>query len=115
MLTTSAVRLCATFLLAIPAWAQTFQRANGTAADEQAEWIQRTSDGGFVVVGSRTSPAQGSEIYLQKLGPGGELQWARVIAGSGSERGWRVRVLSDGGYLVAGQTSSGSVQGGLLV
>jgi hypothetical protein len=85
-------------------WSKTF----GTPQDkERACCAHRTSDGGYVLTGSRTSTADGwSDVYLVKTDSRGQEEWSRTFGGYWDDHGWSVQETSDGGYIVAGETVS---------
>jgi uncharacterized delta-60 repeat protein len=69
--------------------------------------IIQSSDGGYVVAGSTWSfGAGGRDIYVVKLDSGGNVEWTKTIGGSGSDGALSIIQSSDGGYVVAGYTSS---------
>jgi hypothetical protein len=80
-------------------------RTAGGSGDDTADFVQQTSDGGFIVSGHTNSfGAGGTAVFLLKFDSTGRLQWAR--AGGGSTSGTSVQQTSDGGYFVAGSTAS---------
>ncbi len=84
-------------------WIRTF----GGTGWEAAEAIIPTSDGNFLVVGGTTSWGAGSQdILVFKITPSGSVSWARVYGGTGIEMAYGAIQTSDGGYAVAGYTSS---------
>lgn len=46
------------------------------------------------------------EIYLAKVDSVGNLQWEKWFGGSETDRGVRISTSNDGGYIIAGSTSS---------
>lgn len=81
-----------------------------------------TSDGGYLIGGNSNSPVSAVktmpaiihynynsstfDYWLVKLASGGDLQWDKRIGGNGSEKLVSMRATSDGGYLLAGTSSS---------
>ena len=68
---------------------------------------QPTSDGGFIVTGYNRSFSGGEcDLWLIRTDAKGDTLWTRTYGGSGGEAGWSVQQTSDGGFIVAGYTSS---------
>jgi uncharacterized delta-60 repeat protein len=84
-------------------WTKTI---GGSSLDEARSIIQ-SSDGGYVVAGWTWSFGAGSgDIYVVKLDAGGNVVWTKTIGGSGDDEAGSIIQSSDGGYVVAGWTSS---------
>ncbi len=92
----------------------------GTGYYEQANSIIQTLDGGYVVAG-QTSSYDGDvfgfhgsiDMWVVKLDNAGSIQWQRCLGGTSEEQANSIIQTLDGGYVVAGQTSStnGDVSG----
>ncbi len=84
-------------------WSNTVGLSNW---DEGRAVIQ-TDDQGFIVSGSITSYFTGTvDVLLAKFNSSGELMWTKSYGESGSESGLSVQQTADGGYVIAGYTSS---------
>jgi len=84
-------------------WAKTY----GGPGDDSVYSVQQTSDGGYIVAGSTYSFGAGSwDIFLMKTDANGNIQWAKTYGGTGDDVAFSVQQTSDGGYIVAGGTSS---------
>jgi len=69
--------------------------------------VRPMPDGGFVVVGATTAfGAAGLDAWVLRLDAQGNILWQRRYGGGGSDVGYSVRVTSDGGFVVAGFTTS---------
>jgi predicted transcriptional regulator len=69
--------------------------------------IIQSSDGGYVVAGRTYSFGAGkADMYVVKLDSAGNVQWAKTIGGSDDDRAYSIIQSSDGGYVVAGYTTS---------
>jgi len=67
----------------------------------------QTSDGGYAIAGATTSfGAGGEDVYVVKLDANGNLQWTKTIGGKGLDVGFSLIQTSDGGYAIAGATTS---------
>jgi hypothetical protein len=84
-------------------WAKTY---GGTALDWPYS-VQQTSDGGYIVAGYTWSFGAGySDIFLIKTDANGNIQWAKTYGGTYEDYASSVQQTSDGGYILAGHTSS---------
>jgi len=84
-------------------WTKTY---GGTGSD-YGESVQQTSDKGYIVAGYTNSYGSGgADVWLIKTDSLGDTLWTRIYGGSGGDIGQCVRQTSDGGYIVAGYTSS---------
>jgi Secretion system C-terminal sorting domain len=97
-----------------------WQRALGGTSSETFYGCQQTLDGGFVAV-SVTSSTNGdvtgnhgaNDFWVVKLSPDGGLDWKKAYGGTNTDWPHSIFTTTDGGYIVAGYTSSnnGNVSG----
>jgi len=90
-----------------------WQRALGGSLDEQGFALDLTSDGGYIIAGlafssnGNVTQNQGqSDVWVVKLNAAGEIVWQRTYGGSAADRAYGIRQLQNGGYVVAGASSS---------
>ena len=84
-------------------WARTF----GGSLNDYATSIVQAPDGGYVVAGYTKNFGAGSyDAIILKLSSDGSLEWAKTFGGSGDDRVNSILQTSDGGYALAGVTSS---------
>jgi len=83
-------------------WTRTY---GGTSSDYGYS-VQQTSEGGYIVAGYTGSFGYGTQVYLIKTNATGDTLWTRTYGGTGNDEGWSVQQTLDGGYIVAGQTTS---------
>jgi len=84
-------------------WQKTY---GGTGYDE-ADSIQQTNDGGYIIAGFTNSSGNGGhDVYVLKLDGNGDLQWQKTYGGRGYDGAYSVQQTKDGGYIVAGLTFS---------
>ena len=83
-------------------------RTVGGTDDDNAWSIIQTIDGGYAVAGETFSFAAGydDDMYLVKLNASGLLQWSKTIGGTSYEEAYSIIKTLDGGYAIAGETSS---------
>jgi len=104
-----AAQLIVTVLVfASPALAQTSWWRTYGGANYDCGWsAQQTSDGGYIIAGWTESFGAGSkDAYLVKTNASGDTQWTRAYGGTDEEVSYSVQQTSDGGYVMAGYTSS---------
>jgi|GEM_PF-1128320 len=81
-------------------WAKTF--GSGPARS-----VQQTTDKGYIIAGTTSAfGAGGSDIYLIKIDSNGTLQWSKTFGGSSDDFAESVQQTTDGGYIIAGSTTS---------
>jgi len=84
-------------------WSQTF----GGSLIDRGYSVQQTSDGGYIIAGYTYFYGAGNEdVYLIKTDPNGNESWSSTFGGSEWDRGYSVQQTIDGGYIIAGSTSS---------
>jgi uncharacterized delta-60 repeat protein len=97
-----------------------WQKALGGSDGDYAYSIQQTTDGGYIVAGSSTSDNGdvsgnhgNSDSWIVKLTSTGEIDWQKSLGGSDSDAASSIQQTTDGGYIVAGSSTSddGDVSG----
>jgi hypothetical protein len=84
-------------------WAKTY---GGTSYESLYE-IQQTSDSGYIITGwTRSYGAGDLDFLVLKLNSAGDLEWAKTYGGADADSPENIEQTSDGGYIVAGNTSS---------
>jgi hypothetical protein len=70
--------------------------------------VKETSDGGFVITGSSRSFGAGlwDDVLISRFDSSGTHLWSRTLGGENLETGRCLVQLSDGGFLITGQTGS---------
>jgi predicted secreted protein len=100
--------LCFTLIssAAFGQWAATYS-VGGREGDTWPRSVQQTEDGGYVVAGfTEAVGAGGRDIWILKLDTNGNIIWQKTYGGSGNETPYSIKQTHDGGYVVAGYTSS---------
>jgi uncharacterized delta-60 repeat protein/uncharacterized repeat protein (TIGR02543 family) len=84
-----------------------WQKIYGGANYDEVQSIQQTSDGGYIVAGYTSSFGAGySDFWVLKLNSDGTVSWQKTYGGADDDIAWSIQQTSDGGYVVAGYTSS---------
>ncbi len=101
-------------------WVRTF----GGAGDDMGFSVQQTRDGGYIVTGLTKSYGdtaghvpidpggylpgvpRDDDAWLLKIDSAGNKVWDKTFGGTGSDEGHSVQQTRDGGYIIAGSTSS---------
>ena len=81
--------------------------AYGGAGDDKGNSVQQTSDGGFVLAGSTFNVSSNErDMRLLKVDSIGIEVWSVAYGGAGDDKANAVQQTSDGGFVLAGSTSS---------
>jgi hypothetical protein len=101
-----------------------YQKCLGGTDGEEADCIQQTTDGGFILIGFTNSidsdvignhGNNGAEdIWVVKLDTTLNIQWSKCYGGTGAESGSSIQQTLDGGYIMCGWTfvsNDGDVSG----
>ncbi|MBX2930966.1 MAG: gliding motility-associated C-terminal domain-containing protein [Chitinophagaceae bacterium] len=90
-----------------------WQKCLGGSASDYAYSIQQTTDGGYIVAGhsnSNNGDVSGNhgntDCWIVKLNTLGNIEWQKCLGGSLGEIAYSIQQTINGGYIVAGQTTS---------
>jgi hypothetical protein len=91
-----------------------WERACGGSKKDNARAVRQTNDGGYIVVGSTSSndgDVSGNhgnvdDVWIVKLKADGAIEWEKACGGRSRDNARAVQQTNDGGYIVAGSTSS---------
>lgn len=84
-------------------WMNTF----GGNSDDEGYSVVQSNDGGFAVAGYISSfGAGGKDVYLVKTDSLGNELWTRTFGGAQDDEGYSLLQTADGGFLIAGVSSS---------
>lgn len=84
-------------------WNKTFGGIN----DDRAESVQQSPDGGYILAGQTSSFGPGwSNAWLIKIDTNGNMQWNQTFGGTGGDWAESIQQTSDGGFIIAGTTTS---------
>jgi hypothetical protein len=99
-----------------PAGNKLWERDYGGSGDDEVTVLELTDDGGCIVGGSsssvisgnKTTPGYGNyDYWVLKLDQAGTRPWEQALGGSGREDLGALIKTADGGYLLAGTSTSG--------
>lgn len=97
-----------------------WQKSLGGSGNDYANSVQQTVDGGYIVAGYTSSNDGdvsgnhgGDDVWVVKLSSTGSINWSKTLGGSGNDVATYVQQTADGGYIIAGNTTSndGDVSG----
>ena len=84
-------------------WSKTF----GGEQSDSGNSMLRTSDGGYIIIGSTRSYGSGGvDAWLIKTDNNGNEQWNKTYGGIENDDGTSIKQTSDGGFLIGGSTDS---------
>jgi len=94
-------------------WNKTY----GGPSDDSAHTVIQTSDGGYALAGFTNSFGQGDkDFWLVKVDSSGNMDWNKTFGGTGTDDATSLVKTNDGGYVLAGSTtSSGAGSSDVLV
>lgn len=87
----------------------------GGTQEQIASNIEQTADGGYITIGKTLSGASGNitgtnhgqnDFLIVKLNSSGAVSWTQILGGAGEDFAASLKQTSDGGYIVAGTSSS---------
>jgi hypothetical protein len=95
-----------------PEQADSFIKLFGSFQWDQGVDVKQTTDGGYAILGTTTTPENGTDLYLIKTDKYGNKEWSKTIGGKNNDLGSAFQITSDGGFVLIGAitdtTSSGS-------
>lgn len=84
-----------------------WNNAFGGNDDDEGRSVQQTVDGGYVFAGhTKSFGAGGTDVLLIKTDALGNLAWIETYGGIYDDEGYSVLQTADGGFVIAGATSS---------
>jgi len=83
-----------------------WEKVYGENLDNIAYSICDTSDNGYIIVGCTLLLENGWDIYILKVDSKGNKIWEKSLGGIGDDEGYSILITDDGGYLIAGLTTS---------
>lgn len=89
-----------------------WERYIGGFGEDQLCCIEKTVDGGCIIVGT-TESTQRDDGLVVKIRNDGKVEWKKCIGGSGYDNFYKVKKTKDEGYIIVGCTNSedGDIKG----
>jgi hypothetical protein len=84
-----------------------FQKLIGNVFDNYGNSISQTYDEGYIVLGYTKSIGAGKEdVLLIKTNSNGDTLWMKTFGGANDDGGNSIQQTTDGGFIIAGSTTS---------
>lgn len=83
----------------------TWTKIFATPGDDYGEYVEQTSDDGFIIVGT-TDSSGGDDVFLIKTNSIGDTLWTRTYGTYHYDYATCVHQTNDGGYIIFGETDS---------
>ncbi len=84
-----------------------WQKIYGNRQGGVAYSIQETGEGGYIIAGTIHSlEKKDQDAWVWKIDAHGDIEWQKAYGGEDGDGAYAVRQTFDGGYIVAGDTSS---------
>jgi len=94
-----------------------WQNRHGQNCPNGFDVVPAPDGSGYLVLGLSCSGAGGEDAWLLKLDLGGNILWQKTYGGSGTDVAFSLQAVSDGGWILAGETSTfgaGGLDGWIL-
>ena len=82
----------------------------GSNNHERGTSVQLTTDGGYILTGSKYYSTGLRDVWLIKTASDGNEEWNQTFGTEGDDIAFSVQQTSDGGYIVSGEISTGLVE-----
>ena len=90
-----------------------WEKTYGGSSIDEAQSIQQTTDGGYIVAGSTfshdgdvTNNNGGNDAWILKLTTNGDIEWQKTYGGSADDYLNSIKQTTDGGYIAVGGSNS---------
>jgi hypothetical protein len=85
-----------------------WSKSIGSTYAEQAQSMQLTADGGYIVAGwiSVPEPDWHTDVFLLKTDAMGNELWTKTFGGNYNDEAESIQLTDDGGYIITGETKT---------
>ncbi len=82
-----------------------------TSVNESPSYVEQTIDGGFIITGFQNDTFGFNNALVLKLDASGNYQWDKSVGGTRNDIGDMVHQISNGNYILTGDSQSWSITG----
>ena len=88
-----------------------WEKSYGGSMCNYGRAVKQSLDGGYIIAGLTNSYGAGDyDVYVIKTNTNGDTLWTRTYGGPKADQGLDVELTMDGGYIIAGSTTSFGVE-----
>jgi hypothetical protein len=81
-------------------WTRTY----GGTHDEKGRSVKQTSDGGYIIAGTKRAGSYYDDVFIIKTNSSGDTVWTKTYGVTFNDQAFSVHQLADDGYMVAAYT-----------
>jgi len=81
-----------------------WRKIYNSTEDDKSNFVQQTTDGGYIIVGSRDTSMDFEDVYIIKADINGDTLWTEKYGGPNIDAGYSSVQTTDGNYVITGRS-----------